>query len=634
MTRQSSVSRLAGLVVIALLLLALVAPPAARARDASYANFVVDLVVEPDGDFRITEQITARFVGGPFTEGYRILTLPRTTGIGEVSVVEIVDGVPVPYAEAASKAPGTFRRIERAAEIEVVWYFTSTSSETRTWVLAYTEFGALRSYPDETPPNQQVWYKPVGADLSDTLPIERATFRITLPAAIDPSAARVQVDADQHDSAAGFTQDGRVFIFDHGAFDRGEDWEIRLQLPIVAPDAPVPPWQAADDDARARADRETALNGIALLAALFLLIAGSITIFVVWWLRGRDPRTGLVADFLPAPPDDTPAGVVGALIDERVHERDLVATLMDLGRLGLVKIHIAPGREIMFERLPGATPTSEIDRRLVAMLFPDPSPAPDERQTVSLSRAAHVVQDGRAYFTDVIYADLVQRGYFSRSPEATRSAWTFRAMVVTALSILAGIGLSLLVSPWMAAPAIVVTVLSLAVRFTGGRMPQRTRSGAEAAAKWLAFRRYLEHLEQYDRVDTARANFETYLPYAVAFGLESSWISRFQTAVATPGWFDLGDLGNMPDVLPRMPHRPILLTGSPAHGGLPDIGMPDIGLPSLGDLSKGASRQVSRGSHGTVDLLSVLGALIEIASLFAGGGGRGGSSGGGGGGFR
>jgi hypothetical protein len=263
------------------------------------------------------------------------------------------------------------------------------------------------------------------------------------------------------------------------------------------------------------------------------------------------------------------------------------------------------------------------------MLFPDA--AANASPVITLSRAASAMRNGRDFFTDAIYVDLVTRGYYDRSPNDTRARWRNRATIVTSLSIVAGILLSWLLSPWMAAPAIAVTVLSIALRLIGRRMPRRTPAGAEATAKWLAFRRYLEDLEKYDKVDAARANFEAYLPYAVAFGLESVWISRFQNDAATPGWFDLGDLDGMPPVWPRIPHAPtVIVTGGHPQGW----DFPNVNVPGLGDLSKGTASKLDDGSSGLKDVLNAIGVLIEIASLFSGGGGRGGSSGGGGGGFR
>jgi uncharacterized membrane protein YgcG len=69
-------------------------------------------------------------------------------------------------------------------------------------------------------------------------------------------------------------------------------------------------------------------------------------------------------------------------------------------------------------------------------------------------------------------------------------------------------------------------------------MPQRTAKGATAAAQWNAFKRYLARLEKYDSVQNAQDKFAEYLPYAIAFGLEKTWLEKFkQTDAPAPTWY-------------------------------------------------------------------------------------------------
>ena len=243
-----------------------------------------------------------------------------------------------------------------------------------------------------------------------------------------------------------------------------------------------------------------------------------------------------------------------------------------------------------------------------------------------------------------LYQEVVDRGYFRRSPERTRSRWVNAAMIITSLSIVSGILGSMLFSAWIVLPALTITVLSIALRLTARVLPQKTRAGAEATAKWRAFERYLRDLERYDSLDTAKENFERFLPYAIAFGIEKEWVARFNRAgfAPIPTWYDDTDFG---DVVGRIPHgrtyrnRPVIITtggggtqwGSGEGGG---VDLPDFNLPDLQDTSKKAAQGIGGASSKGVDFLNILGAIIEVASIFAGGGSKGGGSGGGGGGFR
>ena len=69
----------------------------------------------------------------------------------------------------------------------------------------------------------------------------------------------------------------------------------------------------------------------------------------LWWYRtGRDAPVGLIADYLPEPPSDLPAGVAGTLVDESADMQDILATILDLARRGVLEIE-----EIAGARLPG-----------------------------------------------------------------------------------------------------------------------------------------------------------------------------------------------------------------------------------------------------------------------------------------
>ena len=74
--------------------------------------------------------------------------------------------------------------------------------------------------------------------------------------------------------------------------------------------------------------------------------------------------------------------------------------------------------------------------------------------------------------------------------------------------------------------------------FTAGAMPRKTDFGAEEAAKWHAFSKYLEEMQRYTNVQAAADKFQKYLPYAVALGVERQLISQFNSVPsAMPQWY-------------------------------------------------------------------------------------------------
>jgi uncharacterized membrane protein YgcG len=221
----------------------------------------------------------------------------------------------------------------------------------------------------------------------------------------------------------------------------------------------------------------------------------------------------------------------------------------------------------------------------------------------------------------------------------------------------------------------VLLLMAVAIYLISGALPRKTAVGAEAAAKWRAFRRYLEQIEKYEKVAEQRQIFDSYLPYAVAFGLEQTWVGAFANAeTPAPRWYapvwrggsGQGDRDDSRrwgrddrdwDWTTAASRSWWDVTGgdreSESRGG--DDG--GFSLPDWQGTSDHAGRALSRVSDGMLSMFNTAGralsAMAEAAaesdwgsssgggrsssghrSSFGGGGSRGGSSGGGRWGFR
>jgi uncharacterized membrane protein YgcG len=184
-------------------------------------------------------------------------------------------------------------------------------------------------------------------------------------------------------------------------------------------------------------------------------------------------------------------------------------------------------------------------------------------------------------------------------------------------------------------------------------MPQATRVGAEAKMKMHAFKRYLENIERYTDLNTAKDQFDKFLPYAIAFGLERNWIKKFAAVDAPmPPWY-----------VPYDPYHDSYRRGgvygnaggprkSMEHGNnLPDVSDRAEQRGGIGDLDKSLTGGLNSLSAGLTSMLNTASSTFSstpapVASSSSsggtgwggggwsgGGGGGGGSSGGGGGGF-
>jgi hypothetical protein len=213
----------------------------------------------------------------------------------------------------------------------------------------------------------------------------------------------------------------------------------------------------------------------------------------------------------------------------------------------------------------------------------------------------------------MLYDDLVDEGLVTRSPQSVRNSY----MAVGGLVLLAGCGvtfaLGALVSDaaeFACFPAIGIAATGIALLFASRHMPSKTAKGAEAAAKWQAFKNYLKNIEGYTDLEQAAEVFEKYLAYAIAFGLERSWISKFSSLPNTPipGWYIPypipGGYGTWPRPMGGGIGSPPITTG----GGTGSSGVP---RPSLEGLSGGLTGGLAAMSAGLTRMLNSTSTVLK-----------------------
>jgi hypothetical protein len=358
-----------------------------------------------------------------------------------------------------------------------------------------------------------------------------------------------------------------------------------------------------------------AIIRLALIGAMILLLVGGlIAILMLWYFRGRDPRTGLVADILSEPPDDLPPGAVGTLLDEHADHEDIVATLLGLGRNGALTIEAAQtpggkGRDYLITLLHPERITNRIERDLLHVLF---GPNPQAMMEVHLNQVRSRFVDSQAKMRDDLYAELVEHGYFRKSPVGTRERWRTVATIGCALSFAVGLVLAMYVDPVALAPMLAgMIVWGVMIRMSR-HMPRKTLAGAEAAAKWRAFKRYLQSIHQERDLREASDIFDRYFSYAVAMRIDRQWIREFSEAgAAKPAWFGgadigdvvvIGDIGHVGGDIGSFAGAGDAiggLAGSVGNLSVPDVSMPD--MQGMSDLLGGSLQGASDGLSGLLD---------------------------------
>jgi len=659
-------------------------------RSAVWDRFDVTLDLNQDGSYHVVERQAIEFEGGPFTTGFADIPMGRIDAIENVVVREETPSGTITYKKSSCcgdfASPGEYTRGRNGAYTSIVWGFKPTYDQTRTFLLEYDVIGALRVYLENVPPNQQIWWTAIGKEATDVAPVRAASMTIRLPEEVNPANVVMSVDDVKVDptQVGNYTTDGQTWSWSKSDLREGDEFLVRLQFPPIVQATP-PKWQQADDERRRKAEqaeeRQAVLNSMFLGAGLLGLVGGGLAIYGLWYLRGRDPYTGVVADFLPQPPDDLPPGAAGALVDEVVHQRDIVATLVDLSRRGVIEMTetsaVGLGSDVQVKLVDPAAPLAPFEKEALNAIF---NWKLEAGTTTNLWKASAAFAQLAPGVRSLLYEELVRRGYFESSPEATRTNWRNRALRAIVLLPIVGLVVWLIFFRgvgWFWFMLAVVEVMAIVIYLISGALPRKSQAGAEAAAKWRAFRRYLEGIEKYEKVAEQRQIFDSYLPYAIAFGLEQSWVGAFANAeTPAPRWYAPvwrgGTLSGSGDESRRWGRDDREwddwtsttgrswwdVTGSDRRseeGGGEDGG--GFSLPDWQGTSDHAGRALSRVSDGMLSMFNTAGkALASMAESaadsdwgssgggrrsgfgggrsFGGGGSRGGSSGGGHRGFR
>ena len=565
------------IVVVAVLAIAVLgfASPV-EAKSLNWTRWDSEIWINKDGTFSVRETYEIAFLDGPFHFGYRNIPISQFTEIANVSVSEGA----IAYTENRSEGDNTFYWGQDGDQYVINWYYPSTQYDSRVFTVQYMVFGGL-IINDKV--GDRFFWKAVGPE--HAFPIESSTVTAHMPpgAKIDTSMdpffsgvdAEYVVSADQ----TSVTYYARNIPAD-------QFFEVGVRFPNGFVPNVKPSWQAAYEQEQAWNDQgRPIMNLVVLAGGTLLLLVGLLGIYMLWLIAGRDPDIGPVPEYLAEPPSTLPPGLAGTLVDESADLQDIMATLVDLARRGALDMEehdraifgISVSKEFTFhKRGDFAQPLRDYETMLVSSVFGSSS-------SKNLADLKEKFYSSVPRIQDALYKEAVKEALFPASPKAVRGR--YMGFGVAGLIVAAGLFFCV-AAPFadrvdtLLCPFVSLGVVSLTLIGVSGRMPAKTRKGAEEAAKWRAFKTYLQNIERYADLRSVSSKFETHLPYAIAFGLERSWINKFARVADTPmpGWyFPVG-----------MPYRPGMARAY--GGGVTNGGMMAGPGGSVKDLSSQAAR--------------------------------------------
>lgn len=514
-------------------------PTSAQDEEMLWERLDVEIVVLPDGDFWVHETHVIRSVSGGID--YIIFKIPANhlTSISDVQAWK--DGQPCATGYELGQSPPCEVRVDSDPDVGFgsyqEWYtvfldFSSSPSSTRrTCEVRYRVHGGLRY--DKS--GDQLWWKAVRADYRLSL-VQSSRVTVHLPeGAVAQKTAVCFADATQvcfADTAVSGIGTSTVVFEAPGTLAPGQELEVRVQFPhgVVAGSAPT--WQ--------QLQKAKPMINLASVLLGGLLAGGGILLGVLERRRERRLRETAPLGDVTRPPSDMLPGVVAALVDHSWGERNLQATLIDLARRGYLR---------MEERV---TPDGvRVDGILRRTEKPDDDLLPYERMMLSRlmgrkrERSLSDLEQTDFYVEKVgaeVYRQLIRDGYFRFSPGIPLPGYL--VMVLLIIWIL-GIGAAYFFVEATAKEPIIGVIcpflgLPLALGAIGSviRGPVETSKGAEEAARWEAFKRYLRE----EIVEGDAEQFMAYLPYALAFGISlTEWTERFAHLgeIPLPEWFTI-----------------------------------------------------------------------------------------------
>ncbi len=498
--------------------------PAAAQQSFYWESFNVTITVQENGDLLFTEEQTLVFSGEDFSFGFATINTDKTDG---VEILNVREG-DIPFTLATSGAPYTYEVESGPGELTVYWNFPPTQGQ-HTYTFEYLVRGGFLVAEDGDELTWQV--------ISPDFPGEILSSQVTveLPLGVEAGSALALVNDQLSEAVAiNFSPDGRVVTFNGPSLAPGETYEIGVRIPHGQLALQPPAWQGSVE-----AQEATDVMALVFLALSLLVGVGGVSLVVAnWATRGRDPDVGLAAEYLSEPPGDLPPGVAGALVDEEVQDRDIMSALVDLARRGYMTMQEGPGQEdYTFTRSDKpAADLRPFEQTLLNGIFAASS-------TTQLSALRYKFASRLDKAREQLYQELVDRKLFVEAPQKVRERYRNLA---TAILILGGMGFCTLtitagsVPTALCLPMALVPAVAL-LYILGPHMPSKTALGAEEAAKWRAFRTYLSNIDKHRdlQVEESKEIFERYLPFAVAFGLERSWIWKFSQVkdLPPPTWY-------------------------------------------------------------------------------------------------
>ncbi|HLF30093.1 MAG TPA: DUF2207 domain-containing protein [Xanthomonadales bacterium] len=478
--------------------------PAPCLADERILNYHSDLLIHPDGELTVTEEIRVRAEGNAIRRGiYRDFPTRYRDRLGNHYTV----GFSV-EAVLRDDVPESWHSEELSNGIRV--YAGSVDHLLQPGIYAYTFRFRTNRQLGFFAGHDELYWNVTGNGWD--FPIDRATVRISLPFSVPAG----DLELSGYSGVSGSTESSlRSGIID----DRMVEFEATQPLAAREGLTVVVAWPKgliAAPTARQKVLWFSSDNS----AAIVLLLGALLTFFWYygsWRKVGRDPGKGIVIPLFKPPAGLSPAAC-RYVLDMSLGSNAFSAAIISLAVKGHIRIE-ETGKKFTLRRIPGggkAEPTRGETGVLQSLLPHSPS-------SIALTDTNHArFQQARSALNHALKKEY--RGRLFK----LNTRYTVPPLIITILSGVLALGFN-------GSPAIWITWLILVAVLHGlftWLLRAPTAPGRQVMDEIEGFRMYLDTAEQ-DRLDRMRSPaltpevFESFLPYAYALGVENHWCERF-----------------------------------------------------------------------------------------------------------
>ena len=261
--------------------------------------------------------------------------------------------------------------------------------------------------------------------------------------------------------------------------------------------------------------------------------------WLIWrtWGRDAEGRGTIIAEY--EAPEHLSALEIGTMIDQRVDDCDIAALFITWAVKKYIIIREIPGKKLAFELVKKADKpelSTPEEQALFAVIF--------AKGDVYQPKADSVIASAIAEVKGATYRALVKKGLFVVHPELIRTAFLVAGSII-------GIGGGVIFSGTIYSEGVlsivaffIMIINGAIIALTGQVMPQTTQTGALVVEKIKGFKLFLSVTEEarlkfFNAPEKKPEQFEAFLPFALALGVEREWTAHFaDMSLSQPSWYE------------------------------------------------------------------------------------------------